>query len=187
MRNHRLLGLFTIAILIVPIQLARADDAADKSLDESKELIDKYLAEFQKTGVPTPSAVDAAFQQAKQANTIDAWLAAAKIANSYANVVDVLKAHYSGLYDSSRAADSPNQAYINTAANYEGVQNQYLQRRNDAYLVIARLYLAQGDKGNALSYAVTAVQLSGVAPNTDGEALIRQIVEYQDQPATPGQ
>jgi hypothetical protein len=158
----------------------KQDKKEASSLDKSEELAKQYLDAFKKTGIPTPKAVDAAFQKAKTAGTIEAWTEAASMANSYANVIDVLTGHYSDLYYASRSGGDGNYAYISKAADYEKIRNRYLKRRNDAYIELAKLYLAKGDKARALSYAVTAVKLSRAEPNTVGENLIRQIIDYAE-------
>jgi hypothetical protein len=152
-----------------------------ESLDQSEELSKKYLDAFNKSGIPTPKTVEAALQKARTSGTIESWQNAASIANSYANVVDVLKKHYAYLYDVSKygSRGGGNMSYINAAADYERVQNKYLKMRNDAYIELARLYLAKGDKAKTLSYVVTAVKLSGAESNKIGEELIKQIIEYQ--------
>ena len=71
--------------------------------------------------------------------------------------------------------------YLKTAASYEDARNKYLGMRNDAYIRLARIYLEKGEKAKALSFAVTAVKLSGVRPNTAGEELIRKIIEYEQE------
>lgn len=158
-----------------------AQDKKDSNLDQSEELMQKYLEAFKKSGVPTPKAVDAALQRARQAKSIESWVQAARIANTYANVVDVLTSHYSQLYYASRSAGSGGDySLINKAAAYERVRNRYLMMRNDAYIELAKLYLAKGDAAAALSYVTSAVKLSAAEPNVAGEALIKQIVQYGD-------
>jgi hypothetical protein len=152
-----------------------------KSLNPAEQLTKQYLNAFQQTGVPTPGTVTAAFQKARASSSIDDWQLAAKIANSYANVVDVLTEHYSRVYHASKSGYSGGgeMKYISTAADYERVRNKYLGMRNDAYLQIAKLYLQQGDQTKALSFAVSAVSLSADKPNTDGEQLIRSIIQFE--------
>lgn len=143
-------------------------------LTQSERIAKEYLDSFRQTGVPTTAAVTAALQKAKASPSVTTWQLAAKIANSYANAVSVLKEHYSTLYNQNRNGD-----YIHKAAEYEKVENQYLAIRNNAYIELAKLYLQQGDKATALSFAATAVRLSGDTPNTDGEQLIKLIIEYK--------
>jgi hypothetical protein len=168
------------AILVAPCTLAQdKKDAA--TLDQSEEMAKQYLDAFKKSGVPSPGAIDAAVKKAQSAGTIDAWTEAAGVANSYANVIDVLTNHYSKLYHASRdSRGQGNYGYISTAAKYEKIRNRYLAIRNDAYIQLARLYLSKGDQAKALSYVVTAVKLSGAEPNTAGEQLIKQIVNYSE-------
>jgi hypothetical protein len=66
------------------------------------------------------------------------------------------------------------------ATEYERTRNHYIGIRNDAYIELAKLYLAKEDKAKALSYLLAAVRLSVPEPNTKGEALIRQIIEYPE-------
>jgi hypothetical protein len=68
--------------------------------------------------------------------------------------------------------------YIDRAVEYETKSNEYKDYRDNAYLETAKLYLAQGDRANAQSYATTAVELSGSRQYVAGESLIRQIIEY---------
>lgn len=151
------------------------------SLEQSETIAKEYLETFKKSGVPTPQAVAAAIAKAKAQPSVEAWTEVATIANAYANVVDVLKDHYSTLYYSSRSGGSGGvYDYISKAANYEGVRNRYLAMRNDAYIELAKLFAAKGEKAKALSFVVTAVKLSGSKPNTEGEALIKQLVEYAE-------
>lgn len=144
------------------------------NLDRSDALAKQYLDAFEKSGVPTPRAVDAALAKAKAAGTPEDWLDAARVANAFANVADALCDHYASVY---RSTD--NQRHLHTAAEHEQTRNRYLSLRNQAYLEVARLHLAKGDSARALSYAITAVQLSGAEPNTAGEALIRKITDYK--------
>ena len=176
--------IITVAVLVSPLlgQNRSAEDqnsAAGAEFSKSELLIDKYLTEFKKSGVPTPGAVDAAFSAAEKANTLESWSAAARLANAYANIVGVLKNHYATLYDAGAARLSGRNDLLNTAVVYEQAQNSYLQRRNDAYLRIAKIYLSRGDKAQALSFAITAVQLSGAEPNLEAESLIKQVIEYR--------
>jgi hypothetical protein len=157
-----------------------ASESTETDLDKSKDLLREYLSSFEKSGIPTPSAVEAALGRAQAENTIDAWHTAATLANTYANVVDVLCDHYAGLYKSSESTYGGNMSYLSTAVDYERKRNTYLAMRNDAFLKIARLHLEKGETAEALSFAVTAVELSGMAPNVKGVALIREIIEYQE-------
>lgn len=148
--------------------------------EDSAKVAQKYQESFGKTGVPTPEAVDAALAKAKKANTIESWEYAAGLADSYANVVEVLREHYATLYNSSRAGRAEgNKPYMRQAADYEKSRNQYLGIRNDVYLNIADLYLAKGNKSVALSYAMTAVQLTSAELNVRGVNLIKKIIEYR--------
>ena len=168
MKGKALLVLVTAVALLVT--LATPGHSAERkeveSLDQSEELSQRYLDAFKKSGVPTPKAVEAAFQKARASGTIESWQAASSIANSYANVVDVLKRHYSYLYDVSKLSyrGGGNMRYIETAANYEGVQNKYLQMRNDAYIELAKLHLAKGDRARALSYVVIVKTRPDIPP-----------------------
>ena len=151
---------------------------ASPTLDQSEALAKQYLDSFKKTGVPTAQTVTAAIEKARQQGTIEAWSEAAAVANAYANVVDVLTDHYSKLYYASRSGRGDgNFAYISKAADYEKLRNQYLKLRNDAYLEVAKLHSAKGEKAKALSFVITAVSLSGAEPNAEGEKLIRQLIE----------
>ena len=179
--------LFAITLLLLiscrsEAQTAAAATAKDQpALDQSEAMAKQYLESFKKTGVPTASAVLAAVEKAKQQGTIDAWTEAAAIANAFANVVDVLTDHYSGLYYASRSGSGGGTfSYISKAADYEKIRNRYLAIRNNAYLELAKLYAAKGDKAKALSFVVTAVSLSGTQPNTEGEALIKQYIELSE-------
>ncbi len=185
MRNHIIAGVITLLGVVwttagLAHGQAKPEAQPGGGLNQSEELAKKYLDGFRESGVPTPGSVDAALKQAESKKTIEAWQMAAKLANSYANVVDVLCAHYSKLFSASRSGSGDgNMAFISTAADYETKRNVYLGIRNAAYLRIARLYLGQGDKAQALSFAVTSVELSGSEPNLEGEVLIRQIIEYK--------
>ena len=174
-----LLGGMGIGSLSAQVKQERQGNKETSSLDESAELAEQYLDDFKKTGVPTPGAVDSAFQTAATAGTIESWIKAASMANSYANVVGVLDDHYSDLYYASKTGgyNVPSN-WLSAAVDYGKMRNSYLKRRNDAYIELAKLYLATGDKAAALGYLVTAIKLSGERPNTDAENLIRQIIEY---------
>lgn len=162
-------------------QAAKQEKKETSDFDKSEELARQYLDAFNKSGVPTPTTVESVTQKAKTAGTIAAWTEAAAIANSYANVVDVLTDHYSTLYYASRSGSGGgNYSYIKKAAAYETMRNSYLKKRNDAYIALAMLYLAKGDKAKALSYLVTAVKLSEAEPNIAAENLIKQIVECSE-------
>jgi hypothetical protein len=177
--------LLTLAVFLT-LALAAAQVCAQEkkdqsSLNESEELTQKYLETFKKTGVPTPKTIEAAFLKAKSEGAVSSWEEAARIANNYANVIDVLTSHYSKLYYASRSGrGSGDHNLISKAADYERVRNRYLKMRNDAYIELARLYLTKGDGARALSYLSTAVRLSGVEPNLSGETLIKQIIQYAD-------
>jgi len=159
----------------------KKEAVAATPLEESEALARQYFDSFRKSGVPTAQTVKAAVERAKQQDTIEVWNDAAGIANTYANVVDVLTHHYSALYYASRSGSgSGNYGYLTKAADYEKIRNRYLRIRNDAYLQLAKLYSAKGDKAQALSYVVTAVKLSGAEPNAEGEALIRQYIELSE-------
>jgi|SRR5882672_8093610 len=180
------LSLWIVALLtivswtaVLPSPGVAQDKKEPSSLDQSEELAKQYLDSFKRTGVPSPDAVNASVKKAQLAGTIEAWTEVAAVANSYGNVVDVLRDHYSKLFSASRdSRGSGNLAYISTAADYEKARNRYYGIRNDAYIQLARLYLAKGDKARALSYVVTAVKLSGIQPNDAGEKLIKEIVGY---------
>ena len=179
--TRQVLSIMSAIAVAITITTAFADEKQETSstLNQSEEVARQYLEAFRKSGIPTSKAVDAAVAKARAAGSIEAWTEAARIANSHANVVDVLTSHYSRLYSASRAGRSSGDfALINKAADYERVRNRYLRIRNDAYLELAKLYLAKGDSLNALSYVTTAVKLSGVEPNSPGEELIKQIIEY---------
>lgn len=177
-RNAMRFRHFNIAVLSILIATNFVIGAERPAPPNSEELTKKYSDAFRDNGVPTPGAVDASFKQAETTNTIESWLAAAKLANSYADVVGVLKEHYAKLFDASEASGVPQHEYLSTAVEYEKKQNEFLGKRNDAYIKISRLYLAQGDKAHALSFAVASVELSASEPNKEGEDLIRQIIEY---------
>lgn len=183
MKRSLVLACLAVAIaLAAKVDVSRGqseNQEAGSGLMQSEELAKEYLDAFRKSGVPTPSAVDAAFKAAETANSVESWQLAGRLANAYANVVDVLSGHYSDLYSSSENRGA-NMSLLSTAANYERKRNVYLSMRNRSYIRIARIYLGQGEKGQALSFAVTAVKLSGAEPNKEGEALIRQIIEYKE-------
>lgn len=176
------LAVLTVAValnLVVPLPSHAQERGESSSLDQSEELAQKYLEAFKKTGVPTPKTVDAAFQKAKTAGSIQTWEEAARIANNYANVIDVLTSHYSKLFHASRSGrGSGDHALISKAADYERIRNRYLAMRNDAYIELAKLHLTKGDGARALSYVTTAVKLSGAEVNVTGERLIKQIIEF---------
>jgi len=134
-----------------------------KVLDKSEQMVNERLESFRKSGVPTPKIVDAAFAKAKNTPSIENWLAAASVANAYGRVVDVLCENFTRAY---------------AAVVYERVRNTYYDYRNTAYLEVAKLYLAKGDKAMALSYATTAVELSGSIHNQPAEKFVREIIEY---------
>jgi hypothetical protein len=151
----------------------------------------EYLATFEKDGVPTLGAVKAALAKAKAENTIETWASAARLANSYSNVVDVLSEHYLEVYqnllkktsESSLTRDLEPRLltmFSETLGKYDSTRNEYRAVRNECYLSVAELYLAQGNKASALSYAMTAVELTGGDGSIQrGEALIKKIIEYE--------
>jgi len=147
----------------------------------------EYLAAFEKDGVPTYGAVEAAFAKAKKENTIETWANAAQMANSLANVVSLLDEHYESKYEhDARSAESELDRvklrikYMEESRAYNEDQNLFKGVRNDCFLMIAELYLKQGNKASALSYAMTAVKLTGDGLDiTRGEALIKKIIEYK--------
>lgn len=160
---------------VVGGQTVSQDEEHGAVLDPSEELLKKYVDGFRENGVPTRKAVDAALKQANDTNTLESWEMVARLANKYANVVDVLYKHYWGLY---RNTDGPKVKLGFKAVPYEKKSNEYRGIRNDAYIRIAKLHLKRGDKAQALSYAVTAVELSAAEPNEEGEALILEIIEF---------
>src|SRR5690349_2359661 len=102
----RMLAVTVVLIISASLEAQSSASAATKDqpvLDQSEVLAKQYLESFKKTGVPTASTVTAAFEKARQQGTIDAWTEAAAIANTYANVVNVLTDHYSALYYASRS------------------------------------------------------------------------------------
>jgi len=154
-------------------QTSQAGDTQD-----TEEIARRYIESFRKSGVPTAQAVTAAVSKAQETNTIANWELAARLANSYANVLGAMKEHYSDLWRSSRSGSRPGvRDYIEKAADYERSQNTYLQIRNDAYLSQAELHLKAGDKSAALSLAMTSMRLSGVSPNIRAEEMIKRIIE----------
>lgn len=166
-----------------PAQAAKAEVIAD-------EQVEKHLAAFEKDGVPTHSGVEAAIAKAQEDNTIESWAAAAKMANEYSNVISVLDEHYKKKYEEeANLADSQNDrlklkiAYLESSGAYNMTHNECKKIRNQSYLNIAELFLEKGDRASALSFAMTAVELSGgTVPIERGEALIKKIVEYKEQP-----
>ena len=156
-------------------QTTQAGDSQD-----TEAIAQRYIEAFRKSGVPTPDAVNAALSKARESSTTQNWEIVARLSNSYANVLGAMKDHYSNLYRSSRSGSSgPTRYYIERAADYETQQNNYLSIRNDAYISQAELFLAAGNKANALSLAMTSMRLSGISPNTKAEELIKRIVEYK--------
>ena len=163
----------TVIISLWWIPSARCDEQKPqkpeaKVLDKSEEMVNARLDSFRKSGVPTPKIVDAAFAKAKNASSVENWLAAASAANAYGRLVEMLYKNYSDSYYGVQKK----------ALDYERVRNTYYTYRNTAYLEVAKLYLANGDKATALSYATTAVELSGSLHNAPAENLVRQIMEY---------
>jgi hypothetical protein len=109
-----------------------------KTLNQSEQIAKEYVDAFLQTGIPTPNAIDAAFKKAKETPILENWNIAARMANSYANVVDVLTDHYLGLYNTSKSRyGDGNMKYLQTAADYEKTRNKNLAMRNDAYLELA--------------------------------------------------
>ena len=174
-------GIVICLSLMISITYLYGQETKKEAQGDSEKLAQQYLDTFEKTGVPAPTAVEAAFAKATKESTIENWEFAARLANTYANVVDVLRDHYADLYYESKSSYSRggNTGYLEKAAEYERKRNEYLGKRNEAYLNLADLYLAKGNKSRALSYAMTAVRLSGAYPNTRGENLIKKIIEFQ--------
>lgn len=169
-----------VLVLLALIGGSQAQDEKKAAADDSEKLAQKYLETFEKTGVPTSGAVKAAVSKAKKENTIEAWELAARLANTYANVVDVLREHYSNLYHAFKSWDkSRAESCGKRAREYEVKRLVFLGLRNEAYLDLAQLHLEKGHKSLALSYAMTAVRLSGLYPNERGEDLIKKIIEYE--------
>jgi hypothetical protein len=177
----RLTVIVIICVFAAMPQLRAADEKPEtKPLNQSDQITKEYLDSFEQTGVPTPGAVTAAFQKAKDSPSIENWQLAAKSANTYANAVDILTQHYSRLYEASTSGGgTAEKKYISAAVVYERTRNKYMTMRNDAYLEIAKLFLEQGDKAKALSFAAAAVRLSALEPNVTGEQLIRSIIEFE--------
>ena len=122
-------------------EISYAQEAKDdKTFSKSEDLVKSYTAIFKDTDVPTPEAYVAAYNKATATPSIATWEMAAETANKYANIVGVLKDHYADLYSATQSS-----SYIHTAAAYETRQNKYLGDRNNAYLEMAKLYLANGD------------------------------------------
>jgi|GEM_PF-2536444 len=163
------------------VSIRRLESAAETQTQE-------YLASFETDGVPTLGAVKAALAKAKAENTIETWMKAARLANSYSNVVDVLSEHYLSYYQKLQQGaatfpalqQSAEKLYTKEQRKYDSTYRSYKTVRNDCYLSIAELYLAQGNKASALSYTMTAVELTGGDELiTRGEALIKKIIEYE--------
>jgi hypothetical protein len=174
------LGTILFALALNFNGLAQAQGSKADASEDTELTARRYIESFKQSGVPTPSGVVAAVEKAKLSNKIADWEFAARIANSYANVVGELKSHYSKLHTrSAQYTRYGNEDYLNKAVEYEEIQNQYLQTRNDAYLSQSELYLQAGNKASALSFAMTAMSLSGASPNTRAEEIMRRIVEYK--------
>jgi hypothetical protein len=183
------LALFVIVIVIACTSKGQQQEKpgsiqAPKTAAETQT--QEYLATFEKDGVPILGAVEAALTKAKKENTIETWANAARLANSYANVVSLLDEHYMSKFEhDARSASETGRIklqikYMEESGAYGKADNQYKNVRNDCYLSIAELYLKQGSKASALSYAMTAVRLTGATGSiTRGEALIKKIIEYK--------
>ena len=171
-------------------QQEQKQDSNDASAIVADEQAEKYLATFEKDGVPTQGALDAAIAKAKKENTIETWANAARLANSHSNVLEVLYNHHRAVYRNEKAhaadSDSPsllvvlNELRTVIVDKYEVPVQKSRIVRNDCFLNMAELYLEQGNKVSALSYAMTAVKLTDDGQDiTRGEALIKKIIEYK--------
>lgn len=99
--RNSLCALVLVSFLLGTLACAQQVNEGEKgttALDQSAELAKEYLNAFKKSGTPTPKAVDAAFEKARSSGAVEDWTLAAEIANSYANVIDVLSKHWYGLY-----------------------------------------------------------------------------------------
>lgn len=156
-------------------QTTQAGDTQD-----TEAISQRYIESFRKSGVPTGEAVTAAVSKAKATNKIPDWEFAARLANSYANVIGAMKEHYSALYRSSLSVSrSGNSLFLDRAVEYEKSQNIYLAIRNDAYLSQAELHLKAGNKSAALSLAMTSMRLTGDSPDYKAEEMIKRIIELK--------
>jgi type II secretory pathway pseudopilin PulG len=101
---HSLLIVVILILLLFSAGFTAEQKENEKvNLDQSEEVLKQYIASFAKTGIPTPKAIEAAIKKAQSDPTIKAWEDVATIANSYANVIDVLSNHYAKLYYASRS------------------------------------------------------------------------------------
>jgi hypothetical protein len=171
------LGL-TMTLFAQQKQVANVPVDADSMAEAETQ---KHLKAFAKSGVPTPQIVEAALAKAKKENTIESWTSASRLANAYANVVDVLYEHYMDAWNSAKRVKSADKEgkYFRIVLDYEEKRSKHHQIRNDCFLNIAEIHLTNGNTASALSYAMTAVSLSGSEPNLRGEALIKKIIEYK--------
>ncbi len=161
--------------------LGFAEERRGPYFNQSEDIAQTYLDALVKSGVPTSSAADVVLHKAQLNGTIELWEVVASLANSYAHVVGVLRNHYADLSQASKSGGKPDPSpFMTKATQYERARNHYISVRNDAYVELAKLYLAKDNKAKALSYLLAAVQLSALEPNTKGEALIRQIIEYPE-------
>jgi len=187
-----LYGVGGVLVLVLHAGLAASLGFADEGrgpyfnqwgpyFNQSEELAQTYLDALVKSGVPTSSAAEVVLHKAQVNGTIELWEVVASLANSYAHVVGVLRNHYADLSQASKSGGKPDPSpFMTKATQYERTRNHYIGIRNDAYIELARLYLAKDNKAKALSYLLAAVRLSAPEPNTKGEALIRQIIEYPE-------
>ena len=150
------------------------------SLNSAEKTKDQYLKSFGETGVPTPRAVRAQFSEASKLNTIESWEKAAKIANAYANVVEIIKDHYSDLYRYEKASRGNPREFLSKAADYETMQNTYLRKRNKAYFEMAKLYFSKGNLASALSYVIIVIQTSTTEHQTEGLNLMKRVIEFEE-------
>jgi hypothetical protein len=158
-----------------PTKSSDEDTDEANSLNKAERLAKSFVSSYKKSGVPTPKLVAKALSTAQKSNSLENWQKVASLANSYGNSVDVIKDHYYQYYLGERTYRS---SYLSKAAAYEKIQNKHLQIRNDAYLKMSGILKSQGRLAEALSYAITAVQLTGSDINSQGVSQIESIIEF---------
>lgn len=152
----------------------------DPTLDLPKALVKNKKEELIFEEVATPALVEIALEEAQKDPTIENWRNVSVLANALAKSIDVIGDHFSNvdgrLSNIYKSGSSP---YLEKAVKLEEMSNNYKEIRNDAYLEMAKKYLNNGQKVQALNISARSVDLSGGIHNSTGVDFISQLIEIQ--------
>jgi hypothetical protein len=122
--------------------------------------------------IATPKLVDAALKKAKNNSSVENWENVAILSNALASSIGVVGDYFSKSYDYYKV-----DSVLEKAVKLEQMSNDYKQIRNDAYLEIAKIYLNNGQKIQALNISARAVNLSGGVGGNDSIKFISNLIE----------